>query len=129
MTGTLDDILSCTTWLSKNQSKLNPNRCHYPLITYLNKNSRVSFFLKYRDESSNLEKNEFVFIGTENALFHTTVKIAVGQNWTGLVFNKKTTTKIYFICCTLSISTMQCLEISRMQNLEISRHSIVEVDE
>ena len=24
-------------WLSKNQNKLNPNRCHYPLITYLTK--------------------------------------------------------------------------------------------
>ena len=23
-------------WLTKNQNKLNPNRCHYPLITYLN---------------------------------------------------------------------------------------------
>ena len=22
-------------WLSENQNKLNPNRCHYPLITYL----------------------------------------------------------------------------------------------
>ena len=30
-------------WLSENQNKLNPNRCHYPLITYLSLNHSRNF--------------------------------------------------------------------------------------
>ena len=76
-------ILSCTKlcWLRENKNKLNPNRCHYPLITYLRvyhliydvvsrfTNSRkkmCNLFSKFIDYSKMIEKiridNRYHFI-------------------------------------------------------------------